>query len=407
MDHYDLIVIGGGAAGFFAAIQASEKKRNLKIAILEKSGKGLSKVRVSGGGRCNVTHGCFDPKLLVKYYPRGEKELLGPFTRFQPRDTMNWFQKEGVELKIEADGRVFPLSDSSETIINSLLGAAKRQGVEFHLHEKVEAIQKKGEWFEIQTARGVFYSCSLLLATGSSPEGHRFAKELGHTITPLVPSLFTFNIPTSPLLDLSGISIPETKLNIEAGQKKWEERGALLLTHFGFSGPVVLRLSAWRAKELHEMGYRATLKVDWTGGTPAAEIKERFLKMKRNFSKQTVCFEGIFPLPRKLGKRLIDLLSLQGKRFADLSKEEIDRLTEILLSSSFQIEGKTTYKNEFVTCGGVKLSEVDFKTLESRLCKGLYFAGEILDIDGITGGFNFQNAWTGGYLVGEAVARAV
>lgn len=386
-----MIVIGGGAAGFFSAIAAAE--RNLKVALIEKSLKVLSKVRISGGGRCNVTHGCFDPAVLIHNYPRGSKELLGPFHQFQPKNTMAWFEERGVALKIEEDGRVFPKSDSSETIIDCLTLSAKKAGVELMIGITVLEV-KKG--FQIVTKQGVLEAKSLVLATGSSSQGHAWAAELGHTITPLVPSLFTFNIPTSPLLDLSGISVRAT-VSIEGTSLK--ETGPLLLTHFGFSGPAVLRLSAWGAVKLHEMNYQATCVIDWTAGIKKETLLEKLKKLKAEKPSQIFSLDQLIDLPKNLSKSVYP----PGKRLAELSSKDFEHIASLLTQNRFAIEGKTTYKSEFVTCGGVKRSEVNFKTMESKVCKGLFFAGEILDIDGITGGFNFQNAWTTGWIAGKSL----
>lgn len=394
---YDLIVVGGGAAGFFGAIQAAE--RHKKVLLLEKTGKVLSKVRISGGGRCNVTHACFDPRALTRHYPRGEKELLGPFTRFQPKDTIQWFEGKGISLKKEEDGRMFPTTDDSETIIQCLLAAAKN--VELRLGVSIDKIEKCGSAWNVYAGGEILEATSLLLATGSVPLGHRFAESMGHTLISPVPSLFTFNTPSSPLLDLSGMTLPNVQLHIEGTPLK--EKGPLLLTHFGFSGPAVLRLSAWGARELFARDYRATLRIDWTAGTPAPIFRERLLSQKRDLASQPFAMESIIDCPRALVKRFQEILNIKAKRFADLSSKDINAITDLLQCSRYQIEGKTTHKQEFVTCGGVKLSEVNFKTMESRICPGLYFAGEILDIDGITGGFNFQNAWTTGWIAGNSI----
>ncbi len=330
------VVIGGGAAGFFAAIKALEQG---PVVILEKSQRVLSKVKISGGGRCNVTHHCFDPKELITHYPRGAKELLGPFHRFGPQDTVDWFSKRGVELKTEKDGRMFPVTDSSETIIKTLMEGAQRAELIRGAHvtgigPDLTVYLRKGE--SIKADR-------IILATGGTREGHRIAASLGHTVVEPVPSLFTFNVPTSPLLDLSGISVPNATVCLP--EFKLAYSGPLLITHWGFSGPAILKLSAFGSRHLHACGYNTTLEIDW----------------------------GEEPLPKRLRKALSD--------------HDIHR-------DCYQIEGKTTYKAEFVTSGGIKLSEVNFKTMESKRVPGLHFAGEILDIDGITGGFNFQAAWT-------------
>lgn len=344
------IVIGGGAAGYFGAIAKKVASPSSKVILLEGSLKPLSKVRISGGGRCNVTHHCFDPHELVKNYPRGSKELLGPFSRFGPKDTWNWFESRGVPLKIERDGRIFPQSDSSESIIQALQNEANRVGVDVRLGVKVEGVK---EGFVVQTRDGELLADEILLATGSSPIGHKIASSLGHTIIDPVPSLFTFNVPTSPLLELSGVSVPTVELTLG----KLKRRGPLLITHWGFSGPAVLALSAFGARELASTGYAAELLINW------------------------------MPEEERLPKRLQKALAERG---VDLKRDR------------YLIEGKSTHKEEFVTAGGVKLSEVNFRTMESRIVKGLFFAGELLDIDAVTGGFNFQAAWTTSYLAGQA-----
>lgn len=405
MSFYDLIVIGGGAAGFFGAINAKRMSPSLRVLIVEKSLKVLSKVRISGGGRCNVTHACYDPKKLIQYYPRGERELLGPFTRFQPQDTIAWFNAEGVQLKTEEDGRIFPISDSSETIITALMDAVKKSEVELRLGVGVLSVKFQEGHFLIETEKGILESKALLLATGSMPAGHAIAASFGHTITPLVPSLFTFNVPTSPLLDLAGISIAEVEASIE--QTELKEKGPLLLTHWGFSGPAVLRLSAWGARKLHTLNYQATLSINWVPSCSRDELKAKVVHIKKFKPGQAFTIESIVDLPKNLARRLQDQAGLMDIRFSDISLKQIDAMIELLTASRFQISGKTTYKQEFVTCGGVKLNEVDFKTMQSRMQPGLYFAGEILDIDGVTGGFNFQNAWTTSYLAAKAIADSI
>jgi predicted Rossmann fold flavoprotein len=370
---FDLIVIGAGAAGIFAAIAAKTANPSAKVAILEKSAVALSKVKISGGGRCNVTHACFDPALLIKHYPRGAKELLGPFHRFGPQDTVEWFEKRGVRLKTEADGRMFPVTNSSETIIACLLSELSRLGIDIHFRHRGEPFIKKEGVFQ----SGSLQSHSLLLATGSGAEGHAMAAHFGHTIQPPVPSLFTFNCPTSPLKELSGVAVLDAEVKIQ--DTDLIQRGALLITHFGFSGPAVIKLSAWGARILHEKQYKAELSINWL---PALSDHEILSQYKTNG----------FKLPKNLWKALIG----EGLKPSQVVQK--------LQADIYRIEGKTTHKEEFVTCGGVALKEVNFKTMESKVCPGLFFAGEILDIDGVTGGFNFQNAWTTGYIAGNGAA---
>ena len=384
---YDLIVIGGGAAGIFAAISAKSASPEAKVAVLEKSAVLLSKVRVSGGGRCNVTHACFDPAVLIRNYPRGSKELRGPFHMFQPKDTVHWFESRGVALKTEADGRMFPITDSSETIIECLLSEAKRLGVEILLRQKIEAVVKTQEGFEV----GAYRCKKLMLAMGSSLEGHKVAISLGHSVQKPVPSLFTFNVPTSPLKHLSGIAVELAEVKILGLTQK----GPLLITHFGFSGPAVLKLSAWGARKLYEKNYRAEVSINWLPSTP---VFETLSQLKKSSPQKSLFTENPFRLPKNLWKALVS----DERRLNDYSAKDLQALSQKLQNDTYQVDGKTTHKEEFVTCGGVTLKEVNFKTMESKICPGLYFAGEILDIDGITGGFNFQNAWTTGFIGGSS-----
>lgn len=386
----DIIVMGGGAAGIFAALAAKQAHPDASVIVLEKTAVLLSKVKVSGGGRCNVTHACFDLKELVKNYPRGEKELLGPFHRFQPRDTIEWFESRGVKLKTESDGRMFPVTDSSSTIIDCLLLEARKLGVDIRLRQKVEKIEKG---FTIHLKESPSLTCRhLILASGSSPEGFACAESLGHTIQPPVPSLFTFNVPTSPLKELSGVSVPSATVKVGS----FIQTGPLLITHFGFSGPAILKLSAWGARFLHGKNYRVEFTINWLPNFSQEELFQQLLQLKEQAAQKTLLTLNPFYLPKNLWKELLGT----DKILANFSKKELQTLAEKLHADPYQMDGKTTHKEEFVTCGGVNLKEVDFKTLQSKICPGLYFAGEILDIDGVTGGFNFQNAWTTGYIAG-------
>lgn len=384
----EIVVVGGGAAGFFAAIHAS---KHAKVTLLEKTNQLLTKVRISGGGRCNVTHHCFDPKKLVHNYPRGEKELLSPFMRFQPRDTIAWFEERGVPLKTEEDGRMFPVTDSSKTISDLLLKEA--EDVTIRLQSRIVGIVKEGERFVITLATGEQIGCDrVLLATGSA--GYNLAKSFGHTIVDPVPSLFTFNVPSSPLLDLAGVSVAD----VEVCVLSHKQRGPLLLTHWGFSGPCVLKLSAFAARDLHACDYQTSFTVNWV---PAQNALHKLLEFKNLHPSKQIGTDNPFHLPRALWKKLVP-----DKRLSDCSQAELSKLAERLQKDSYQLDGKTTNKEEFVTCGGISLREVNFKTMESKLVPHLYFAGEILDIDGITGGFNFQNAWTTGWIAGHAMTVA-
>lgn len=350
---YDVIIIGGGAAGYFSAINIKEKRPDLSVLILEKSLKPLSKVKISGGGRCNVTHACFDPKKLVEHYPRGSKELLGPFTRFGPLETKAWFESRGVKLKAEEDGRMFPVTDNSQTIIDLFESEVKRLGVEVMLGASVKRVEPG---FKVYLKDQAFEAKYLVMTTGSSGWGWEVLKELGHTIVEPVPSLFTFNCPESKLIDLPGIAVSNAHVQIIG--TPFQFTGPVLTTHWGFSGPAVLKLSAFAARYLNEKGYQAEIEIDWQ---PNPEIK----------------------LPKRLEKCL--------------DPEEIH-------SSRYRVKGKSTFKYEFTTAGGVELREVHFKSNQSKKIQGLFLAGEVLNIDGITGGFNFQNAWTGGWLISEHLA---
>lgn len=395
------IVIGGGAAGFFAALACRKAGPDKSVLLLEKSAALLSKVRVSGGGRCNVTHACFDPRLLVLNYPRGGKELIGPFTRFQPKDTIQWFEERGVPLKTESDGRMFPISDSSNSIIDCLTREAEKLNVEIRTKQKIATLVKEGD-FHITLASGErLETPHLCLATGSNPDGHAFAQSFGHTIQEPVPSLFTFNIPDSPLKDLAGIAVEPVSLSIQ--ESKLTQQGPLLITHWGFSGPAALKLSAWGARLLHDRNYQVTLVVDWLPFLKKEPIMQSFQSLRQE--AQTLVNLNPFELPKNLWRRFIQLSGLdETRRPASISNETYASLCQRLKADRYTVNGKTAYKEEFVTCGGVTLAEIDFKTMESRLCPGLYFAGEILDIDAVTGGFNFQNAWTTGWLAGNAMA---
>lgn len=391
---YDFTVIGGGAAGIFAALCAKENAPTSQVAVLEKSAVLLSKVRVSGGGRCNVTHACFDPTELVKNYPRGHKELLGPFHQFQPRDTIEWFKKNGVELKTEADGRMFPTTDSSSTIIDALLKKAQELEIPIALKQRIEKILKVPEGFEIAFANGErAFTKNLLLATGSSREGYAFAESLGHTIREPVPSLFTFNIPGFSLDHLSGIAVDPIEIKV----LKLVQKGPLLITHFGFSGPAVLKLSAWGARELHACGYQTECVVNWLPAYSEEKLFEILKETKAHHPQKIPSTFNPFYLPKNLWRHFVAGLD---NKWGTLSDKLLRTLAHTLHADPYQIEGKTTHKEEFVTCGGVNLKEIDFKTMKSKVCPGLFFAGEILDIDGVTGGFNFQNAWTTSFIAG-------
>lgn len=399
-------VVGGGAAGFFGAIAAASANSDCRVIILEKNRQVLSKVRISGGGRCNVTHACFDPAVLIQNYPRGGKELRGPFSRFQPRDTIEWFESRDVKLKVEEDGRMFPTTDSSETIIACLMNQVKRLGIELWTEKGVVDCEKK-EQFHLTLSNGEFLDCdALLIATGSTPKVTIWLEKLGHSLEPPVPSLFTFNVPDSPLNELSGVSVAKALLSLEACGL--QQVGPLLITHWGFSGPAVLKLSAWGARSLHEKSYKTQLKINWLPDLTREACMQLINSCRQSNAAKYVSNESPVALPKNLWKGLLGMANIPLElRWSGLSKQQMQAIVQTLQGSSFYINGKSTYKDEFVTCGGVKLQEVEFKTMESRICSGLYFAGEVLNIDGITGGFNFQNAWTTSWLAGNAIGRSL
>lgn len=398
------VVAGGGAAGFFGAIACARQNPGDQVILLEKMRQLLSKVRISGGGRCNVTHSCFDPALLVKHYPRGSRELRGPFCRFQPKDTIEWFETRGVPLKTEEDGRMFPTTDRSETIIDCLMHEAKEAGIEIRLEQGIQTIHRRDpQGFCLELTNGQNLNCDrLLMATGSTSKMYPLLEQLGHTIVPLVPSLFTFNIPNSPFLDLAGIAV--TPASVHLPKLGFEQTGPLLLTHWGFSGPAVLKLSAWAARELHGVDYRTQVVINWLPELKEEELRQRLLNCKSEQPAKQISTEAPVTLPKQLWKRLVQQSGIPEEvRWAVLSNKQLQQLIQQLRMTTLEIEGKTTYKSEFVTCGGVALDEVNFKTMESRICPGLFFAGEILNIDGVTGGFNFQNAWTTGWIAGQSM----
>ena len=397
-----LVVVGGGAAGFFAAIRAAEQGH--EVLLFEANSQVLAKVRISGGGRCNLTHHCFEPRELVKAYPRGGKALRGPFSRFQPTDTIHWFAERGVETKTEPDGRMFPVTDDSATIVECLVQAAMDAGVQVRTNRKVESIRCDHGGFHILLRDDATSSAdSILLATGGSRDGFELAKNLGHTIVPPVPSLFTFNVSDSRLAGLQGVAVDEVECLLLANEKKLHQSGPLLVTHWGLSGPAVLKLSAWAARELHDAAYQATLRVNWLPNLQREAIREQLARQRKTAAKRTIDASCPFELPNRLWRSLVEHVGGSGVRWADLSKKVLEKLVEQLAAVEFVVAGKGQFKDEFVTCGGVSLDEVDFRTMQSRICPGLFFAGEILDIDAITGGYNFQNAWTTGWIAGSSL----
>lgn len=402
-----IAVIGGGAAGFFTAVNAARLNPECSVVIFEKSREVLSKVRVSGGGRCNVTHHCFDPELLAGNYPRGGKVLRWSFEQFQAADTVEWFESRGVKLKAEDDGRMFPVTDSSETIINCLMQEAKKFGVSIRTKtkaEKIEPLKDGGFRLQVQNQKP-FIADKLVVATGgyNRESAYSWLKELGHSVNPPVPSLFTFNFREKVFSDLAGISVPEAEIRIEG--TNFNERGPLLITHWGFSGPAVLKLSAWAARELNRAEYRYNIIVNWAWPANQNRVRESLIELRELNAKKQLSKQQTFAFPVRLWEKLLQLSGIDSKkRWADLSNKEVHNLAQQLTAARYNIQGKTTYKEEFVTCGGIPLDEVNPDTLESNIVPGLWFVGEVLDIDGVTGGFNFQAAWTNGWLAAHAVA---
>jgi predicted Rossmann fold flavoprotein len=403
-----------------------ETGSSLRVLVIERARRSLGKVLISGGERCNVTHGCFDPARLVTYYPRGAAALRGPFSRFQPRDTVRWFEQRGVTLKIEEDGRMFPVTDSSMTIVNCLEDAAQRAGVVIWNQTGLLdlapylALPENSARFQVRVRRDaldceqVLSAHSILFATGSESFCHKIIAHLGHTIEPPVPSLFTFKITDARIAELAGLSVPNAGLRFAADPASEKvsippQQGPLLITHWGLSGPVTLRLSAWGARWLYERSYRAGLLVNWLAPLSIEKVYENlseYRSLPENHRKKPGA-HPVFPqIPARLWKRFSDAAGIsETQNWADISRVSMRRLAEELTMGRYEIEGKGIFKDEFVTCGGVNLDEVNFKSMQSRLVPGLYFAGEVLDIDGLTGGFNFQNAWTTGWLAGGAMAQ--
>ena len=398
-----IIVVGGGAAGFFAAIAAAEQ--GSRVILLEKTARVLDKVRISGGGRCNVTHACFEPREFVTRYPRGGKALLSPFQKFSARDTVAWFENRGVKLKTEADGRMFPVTDSSQTIVDCLVNAAQAAGVTVRLNSSVQSVVKNADGqFELTVGDEKLICDRLLLATGGcrAAVAGQLAASLGHTIEAPVPSLFTLQIASPWLASLAGVavtaevSVPGTKLR---------ERGPVLITHWGLSGPAVLRLSAWGARALHDLNYQFPLLINWLPESSAETIQQEFQARRVTCGAKLLLNVPLFPLTTRLWEQLVTASGVpRDIRWSALSRPSAQALAQQLLRTEFTVTGKSLNKDEFVTCGGVKLDEVNFKTMASKCCPGLHFAGELLDIDGVTGGFNFQAAWTTGHVAGHAMA---
>lgn len=409
MEEWDLVVVGGGAAGFFGAIACAEAFSGARVLILEATSRVLTKVKVSGGGRCNVMHHQFDPKQLVTFYPRGQKELIGPFHRFQPKDTVAWFDSHGVELKIEDDGRMFPITNDSQTIIDCLSTAARQSGVLLRKNMMVQNISSASNWFEI-FIKGAdkILARHLLLATGSMPFGVSLAAQLNHTLISPVPSLFTFQIQDPLIEDLAGISFQRVKmsLKIEGSAKEFIQEGPCLITHWGLSGPAVLKLSAFAARELFQSKYKANITVNWQGNLKQEVAYQMLEKCKQNSPKKKIANENPFNCVKRFWDSLLKVTGIhEDQTYADANKKQLMELAHKVTQSELKVLGKGVFKEEFVTAGGVSRDEIDFRNMESKLQPDLYFAGEAVDIDGVTGGFNFQNAWTASWLAGNDVAK--
>ena len=400
-------MVGGGPAGVFAAIACAEAAPEAGVTVLEKGPEFLAKVRVSGGGRCNVTHACFDPRELAERYPRGGRALIGPFKRFQPRDTVAWFESRGVKLKTESDDRMFPVSDDSRTIVDCLLRAAKAAGVKLLARQGVERVTRHSQGgFELVLSNGDTLLCDcLLLATGGcrTADAGNLAASLGHTLEPPVPSLFTFHVETPWLRELAGVSVESAEVSVPGTGLR--ERGALLATHWGLSGPAILRLSAWGARKLHDLDYKFPLHVNWLPHLGAEAVAAALQSRRSEQPARLVANTPVPPLPSRLWEALALAAGVRrDTRWAALTRAAQHRLVQQLIRTELPVTGKSVNKEEFVTCGGMRLGEVDFKTMESRVCPGLFLAGELLDVDGLTGGFNFQAAWTTGWIAGQAMA---
>lgn len=405
----DLVVIGGGAAGIFCAVNAARMDRSLRVTVVEKTGRLLSKVKVSGGGRCNVTHACYDITEMARNYPRGHYFVRKAFHRWFTTDTIQWFRERGVELKTEADGRMFPITDSSQTIIDCLMHEVNAYGVEIRLHAQVIAVEPATHGFAVRLADGRELPADCVcIACGGYPRSEMFGwiGHLGHSIEAPIPSLFTFNMPGNTLTQLMGISV--AKAHVKIAGARLAETGPLLITHWGLSGPVVLRLSAWGARELAALGYTFTAVVSWLPDLSEQQVRDRLQQLRYELAARRIGSGSPLGLPQRLWEHLLDTSGIEKSiRWADLSARDQHRLAGVLSSANFTVKGKTTFKEEFVTAGGVRLAEVDPATMQSRKMPGLFFAGEILDVDGITGGFNFQHAWTSGWIAADSIVKSI
>ncbi len=402
---FDLIIIGGGAAGFFGALQAAERKPGLKILILEKTTKLLSKVRISGGGRCNVTHHCFEPTELSHHYPRGQKVLKALFRRYQAADVVKWFEERGVPLKVEADGRMFPVTDNSATIIDCFLREARRHQIKIELNAEVTDVKTTRDGFSLLCGKDTFTAKHVLIATGGHPNSssYSFFKTTGHATLPLIPSLFTLNDSRKQFKDLMGVAVSNGTVRI-AGTKFFQE-GPILITHWGLSGPAVIKLSAWAAEYFYQHKYEATVLIGWIPETREEVVRQFLTEYKSTNGKRKIYSYPLYELPQRLWTRLCELAEIDTEKiWGELANKNLNKLLELLIRCPFTIKGKTTFKEEFVTCGGVDLQEINLDTMESKKVKNLFFAGEVLNLDGETGGFNFQAAWTTAYVAAQEIS---
>lgn len=392
-----VIIIGGGASGFFTAANIDTKLYD--VTILEQNSDVLQKVKISGGGRCNVSHACFDPRELVQFYPRGNKELLSVFTKFQPRDTMNWYEEHGVALKIEDDNRIFPESNSSQSIIDCLVNECRKKNVKILTKQTVTEILPQENGYKIHTTDQNYFTDYVVFSTGSSPKAFKILEKLGHQIITPVPSLFTFNIKNEILKDLMGTSFQY--VDIEILKLNLEESGSLLITHWGLSGPAVLKLSAWGARELATLKYQFEIIINFIG-TASEDALEIFRNFKENEPKKSIGQAKIFDITNRFWQRILFVSGIDAaKQLANINNKEMQKIIENLCCCRMNVTGKSTFKEEFVTAGGVDLKEMDFKTMKSKKLPNFYISGEVLNIDAVTGGFNFQACWSEGWLIAQ------
>jgi len=392
-----VIIIGGGASGFFTAANIDTKLYD--VTILEQNSDVLQKVKISGGGRCNVSHACFDPRELVQFYPRGNKELLSVFTKFQPGDTMNWYEEHGVALKIEDDNRIFPESNSSQSIIDCLVNECRKKNVKILTKQTVTEILPQENGYKIHTTDQNYFADYVVFSTGSSPKAFKILEKLGHQIITPVPSLFTFNIKNEILKDLMGTSFQY--VDIEVPKLNLEESGSLLITHWGLSGPAILKLSAWGARELAALKYQFEIIVNFIG-TASEDALEIFKNFKENEPKKSIGQAKIFDITNRFWQRILFVSGIDTtKQLANINNKEMQKIIENLCCCRMNVTGKSTFKEEFVTAGGVDLKEMDFKTMRSKKLPNFYISGEVLNIDAVTGGFNFQACWSEGWLIAQ------